>query len=99
MMGMRLSQSVDLRLSLFLMCKVCRLPLKAEENDATLFIASEAYRVNAAAWLKAAHSKAERPHDPFVICPGCGTTDHDCRERNYRRRARTFIRRYENVTG
>lgn len=79
-------------------CTVCREPLRHINKDATLFIGEKEFRVSAEQWLKRTLRLTERwDMDSLVTCPCCLEEGHDPKDRNYRRRARRFLKRYSDI--
>jgi hypothetical protein len=91
-MGMGLSLTLSLRL----MCKVCQLQIDTEDHkDAIFFLGNETHRINLEKWLRLRiRAQNGEKYDPLIICPACGEDRIDQRDRNYRRRAWRYIRKY-----
>ncbi len=91
-----------LTLSLRLMCKVCQLQIDTEDHkDAIFFLGNETYRINLEKWLRLRiRAQNGEKYDPLIICPACGEDRINHLDRNYRRRAWRYIRKYlpENKT-
>jgi len=65
------------------------------DENATLMIGDQMFPVNAESILKLViYARENKKVDPLAYCPSCRQNNHDPQERNYRRRAWRYVKKY-----